>query len=79
MRASSLELAVWRQRIADHERGSNGSLELEMYRALCAERWHSIDMEARVREMAADRRELPSVPTIRALAARARHQIGLRA
>jgi hypothetical protein len=79
MRASSSELAAWRVIVADRNHTGMRNLTGDLYDALIAERWHSIDMEARVREMAADRRELPSVPTIRALAARARHQIGLRA
>jgi hypothetical protein len=60
MRATSSELAVWRQRIGDREREhrSRGSIETEMYRALEAERWHALDYEARVRELAADRRQM---------------------
>ena len=60
MRATSGELAIWRQRIGDREREhrSFGSIECEVFGALEAERWHALDMEARVREQAADRREL---------------------
>jgi hypothetical protein len=59
MRATSSELAVWRGRISDREREHRawGSIETEMWRALVAEREHALDYEARVREMAADRRE----------------------
>lgn len=71
MRASSSELAIWRQRIGDREREhrSFGSIELEVFGALEAERWHALDYEARVREMAADRRELANAADLRALSA----------
>jgi hypothetical protein len=77
MRATSSELAIWRQRIGDREREhrSRGSIEHEVFGALEAERWHALDYEARVRELAADRREMDPTGVIARLQGIPRHSV----